>query len=160
MTQAAGPYLQTFIKLTSGRATGQPPCGRKASGQPIPHGQVNPVRVTPGIWLAVVGRPSPSGPLDDLTLAQGRWATRPSEIDIDPQLAQVRAPIGSTVTVASAPGKPKLTVVGYASSIGIDEAAWVAPGQVAALRPAGATAQQQCCTPHLWTGNTGGPHHT
>ena len=40
--------------------------------------------------------------------------------------------------MASAPGKPKLTVVGYASSIGAgDEAAWVAPGQVAALRPAG-----------------------
>jgi putative ABC transport system permease protein len=143
VTQAAGPYPQTFLKLTSGQATGRPPGGRPASGQLIPRGQVNPVAVTQDMWLAVVGRPSPSGPLDDLTLAQGRWATRPGEIDIDPQLAPVRLPIGSTVTVASAPGKPKLTVVGYASSIGIDEAAWVTPSQVAALRPAGAPAQQQ-----------------
>jgi putative ABC transport system permease protein len=143
VTQAAGPYPQTFIKLTSGHTTGQQPPVRGTSGRPIPHGQVNPVAITPDMWLAVVGRPSPSGPLDDLTLKQGRWATRPGEIDIDPQLAQVRAPIGSTVTVASAPGKPELTVVGYASSIGPDEAAWVAPSQVASLRPAGAPAQQQ-----------------
>jgi putative ABC transport system permease protein len=143
VTQAAGPYPQTFIKLTSGHATGPPPAGRQASGRPIPHGQVNPVLEKPDMWLAVVGRPSPSGPLDDISLQQGRWATRPGEIVIDPHFAQVRAPIGSTVTVASAPGKPKLTVVGYASSIAPDEAAWVAPSQVAALRPAGVPAQQQ-----------------
>jgi putative ABC transport system permease protein len=143
VTRAAGPYPQTFIKLASGHATGQQPPVRSTSRRPIPHGQVNPLAITPDMWLAVVGRPSPSGPLDDLTLKQGRWATRPGEIDIDPQLAQVRAPIGSTVTVASAPGKPELTVVGYASSIEPDEAAWVAPSQVAALRPAGAPAQQQ-----------------
>ena len=52
--------------------------------------------------------------------------------------------IGSTVTVASAPGRPKLTVVGYRLvDRALDEAAWVAPSQVAALRPAGAPAQQQ-----------------
>ena len=143
VTQAAGPYPQTFIKLTSGHTTGPRPAGRPASGQPIPHGQVNPVLETPDMWLAVVGRPSPSGPLDDISLQQGRWATRPGEIDIDPHAVPFAAPIGSTVTVASAPGKPKLKVVGYASSIGRDEAAWVAPSQVAALRPAGAPAQQQ-----------------
>jgi putative ABC transport system permease protein len=143
VTQAVGPYPETFIKLTSGHATGQPPAGRKASGRPIPQGQVNPVLETPDTWLAVVGRAAPSGPLDDISLQQGRWATRPGEIDLDPHLAQARAPIGTTVTVASAPGKPKLTVVGYASSIAPDEGAWVAPGQVAALHPAGAPAQQQ-----------------
>ena len=95
------------------------------------------------MWLAVMGRPAPSGPLADLTLQKGRWATRPGEIDIDPHLIPFPAAIGSTVTMASAPGPPKLTVVGYASSIGPDEAAWVAPGQIAALRPAGAPAQQQ-----------------
>jgi hypothetical protein len=60
-----------------------------------------------------------------------------------PHLVPFPVAIGSTVTVASAPGQSKLTVVGYASSIGLDEAAWVAPGQVAALRPPGAPAQQQ-----------------
>ena len=143
VTQAAGPYPETYIKLSTGHATGRPPAGRKAPGGPLPHGQVNPVRVTPDMWLAVAGRPAPSGPLDDLTLQQGRWATRPGEIDLDRHLAPFPVAIGSTVTVASAPGRPKLTVVGFTSSIALDEAAWVAPSQVAALRPAGAPAQQQ-----------------
>jgi putative ABC transport system permease protein len=134
VTQAAGPYPETYIKLITGHATGRPPGGRKAPGGPLPHGQVNPVQVTPDMWLAVAGRRAPSGPLDDLTLQQGRWATRPGEIDIDPHLAPFPVAIGGTVTVASAPGRPKLTVVGFTSSIALDEAAWVAPSQVAALR--------------------------
>jgi putative ABC transport system permease protein len=51
VTQAAGPYPETYIKLTTGR----PPAGRKAPGGPLPHGQVNPVQVTPDMWLAVAG---------------------------------------------------------------------------------------------------------
>ena len=143
VTDAAGPYPETFMKLTSGHASGQPPAGQKASGRSLPHGQVNSVVTSPDLWLAVVSRPAPSGPLDDITLQQGRWFTGPGEIDIDPHLLPFPARIGSTITVASAPGKPKLTVVGYASSITMDEAAWVTPSQVAALRPAGAPAQQQ-----------------
>jgi putative ABC transport system permease protein len=147
VTQAAGPYPETYLALTPGHAPGQRPARSKTSRLSIPRGQVNTVEVTPDKPLAVVGRAAPSGPLDDLTLQQGRWATRPGEIDIDPHLVPIPAPVGSTVTVASAPGKPKLTVVGYASSIGLDEAAWVTPSQVAALRPAGAPAQQQIlCT--------------
>jgi putative ABC transport system permease protein len=143
VTQAAGPYPETYVTLTPGHASGQRSAPNKTSRLSIPHGQVNPVAAAPGKPLAVTGRASPSGPLDDLALKQGRWATRPGEIDIDPHLLPFPAAIGSTVTVASAPGKPKLTVVGYASSIGLDETAWVAPGQVAALRPSGAPAQQQ-----------------
>jgi hypothetical protein len=59
---------------------------------------------------------------------------RPGRDDIDPRLLPFPAAIGSTLTVASAPGKPKLTVVGYASSIGWDEAAWAAPGRARAAR--------------------------
>ena len=32
VTQAAGPYPETYIKLTTGHATGRPPAGRKAPG--------------------------------------------------------------------------------------------------------------------------------
>jgi putative ABC transport system permease protein len=140
VTQAAGPYPQTYIRLTSGPRSA---AHSKAARVPIPQGQVNASALSPGKPLAVVGRASSSGPLDDLALQQGRWATRPGEIDVDPRLLPFPAKIGSTVTVASAPGKPELRVVGYASSIGRDEAAWVAPSQVAALRPASAPAQQQ-----------------
>jgi FtsX-like permease family len=143
VTQAAGPYPETYITPTTGHASGQWPAHSKTSRLSIPHGQVNPGASAPGKPLALVGRAAPSGPLDELALQQGRWATRPGQIDIDPRLVPFRAAIGSTITVTSAPGKPKLTVVGYASSLGRDEAAWVASSQVAALRPAGAPAQQQ-----------------
>jgi putative ABC transport system permease protein len=141
--QAAGPYHQTYLTLAPGHASGQRSAPGKASRLSVPHGQFNPGETAPGKPLAVIGRAAPSGPLDDLALQQGRWATRPGEIDIDARLLPFPAAIGSTVTVATAPGTPKLKVVGYASSIGRDEAAWVAPGQVAALRPAGAPALQQ-----------------
>ena len=91
-----------------------------------------------------MGRASTGGPLDDIILQQGRWATRPGEIVIDPTTGQSRMrTIGGTVTVTSAPGKPKLTVVGFAVSITDDQEAWVVPSQVAALRPKGAPAQEQ-----------------
>jgi putative ABC transport system permease protein len=143
VTQAAGPYPMTYLALTPAHAPGRGGGHRSTARLSVPRGPVNTVGVYPGKPLAVVGRPSPSGPLDDLTLAQGRWATRPGEIDIDPHLVPFPAPIGSHVTVASAPGKPKLTVVGYASSIALDEGAWVTPSQIATLRPAGAPVQQQ-----------------
>ena len=94
------------------------------------------------MWLAVVGRPAPSGPLDDLTLQQGGWATRPGEIDIDRHLAPFPVAIGSTVTVASAPAAEtdggRVHLVDRTGRGGLG-----APSQVAALRPASAPAQQQ-----------------
>ncbi len=151
VTQAAGPYPQTYLKLRPAHAAGPGP-GHGTAG-PVPHGQVNPLRVTPDTWLSVVGRAAPSGRLDDIALQQGRWATRPGEIDIDPHFLPFPAPIGAKVTVASAPGNPELTVVGYASSLAPDEDAWVAPSQIAALRPAGAPAQQQMLYTFAQAGN-------
>lgn len=142
VTQTAGPYPETYLALTPTHASGQG-SGQRTFRPAVPRGQFNPGAVTPDKPLGVVGRAAPSGGLDDLTLAHGRWATRPGEIVIDPRLVPFPAPIGSTLTVTSAASKPTLTVVGYASSIGRDEAAWVAPGQIPALRPTGAPAQQQ-----------------
>jgi putative ABC transport system permease protein len=164
VTQAAGPYPETAVFLAGGpsprpsapsrthRRTprtvtlpGRSPHGNRASGQPSPHGvpslPSNPLVETPSTGLAVVGRASRSGPLDDITVRRGRWATRPGEIDIAPSAYD--APIGSTVTVTSAPGKPKLKVVGYAMSVTGAEEAWVIPSQLAALRANGAPAQEQ-----------------
>jgi putative ABC transport system permease protein len=121
VTRAAGPYPETTVTLSAGPAAGR---GLSLDG------------------LTVVGRASRSGPLDDLTLNQGQWATLPGEIDLA-IYQPLRVPIGSTVTVASAPGKPMLTVVGYAGSVVRDEDAWVAPGQVAALRPRAAPGSVQ-----------------
>jgi putative ABC transport system permease protein len=119
VTQAAGPYPETSVSLA---ASG-------AGGMSIP-------------GLSVVGRARRSGPLDDLTLNQGQWATLPGEIDLA-SYQPLRVPLGSTVTVTSAPGQPMLTVVGYAGSVVRDEDAWVTPGQVAALRPRAAPGSVQ-----------------
>ena len=130
----------------SGTSSGQSPHGNRPSGQPTPRGipslPSNPGEETPSTGLAVVGRASPSGPLDNIIVRKGRWATRPGEIVIDPN-QYGDATIGGTVTVTSAPGKPKLTVVGYALSVTEDQEAWVVPSQLAALRAKGAPMQEQ-----------------
>jgi putative ABC transport system permease protein len=110
VTRAAGPYPETSVTLAAGGG----------AGMSIP-------------GLSVVGRARRSGPLDDLTLNQGQWATLPGEIDLA-IYQPLHVPIGSTVTVTSAPGQPTLTVVGYAGSVVRDEDAWVTPGEVAALQ--------------------------
>jgi putative ABC transport system permease protein len=84
-----------------------------------------------------VGRTSPGGPLDDLTLAAGRWARSSGEVVLSSDLSTLPA-IGSKVTVTTAPGKPQLTVVGYATSVTNAAAAWATPAEIAALRAPGA----------------------
>ena len=85
----------------------------------------------------MVGRASPGGPVDDLTLTSGRWATRPGQVVLltDGRGAAVR--IGTQVTVTGVPGSPHLTVVGTATSITHTAQAWVAPAEIAALRAPG-----------------------
>ena len=81
-----------------------------------------------------MGRASRGGPLDHLTLLQGHWLTGPGQI----VLAIYQGfgiPLGTKVTVTSAPGKPRLAVVGYGGSVTRFGEAWVAPSEIAALRP-------------------------
>jgi len=131
VTSAAGPYPETAVYL---------------SGMTEPAGSTpllppNPDLRDQNLGLAVVGRSSPGGPLDDITISQGHWAARPGEIVISSSAPYPGKRIGSKVTVTSAPGRPQLTVVGYGSSVVGDEEAWVAPGEIAALRARGGPAQ-------------------
>ena len=89
----------------------------------------------------IIGRSSRGGPLDDLSVDPGHWLTGPGQIVLPPY--EGAPPIGSTVTVVSAPGKPRLTVVGYGGSSGRFGDGWVLRGELAALRPAGAPARAQ-----------------
>jgi len=124
VTAAAGPFPETTatadIPVT-------PPPG--VSGPP-----------GAGIFqtqLTLVGRSSPDGPVDDLTLEAGHWPTQPDQV----VLADVRGPgehLGAQVTVTAIPGSPHLTIVGFASSITQTAQAWVLPSEVAALRAPGA----------------------
>ncbi len=131
VTQNAGPYPETTITVAAagGRAGGLPPTK-----------------------LTVVGRASPSGPLDAIianpsvmdgtTHGQSRWPAKPGEISLSTS-AIIRLPLGAKLTVLSAPGRPVLTVVGYGDTQVNPEQAWVVPGEIAALRPAGAPSQEQ-----------------
>jgi putative ABC transport system permease protein len=143
----AGIYAS---RATSGQlaATGRLPGVTRAAG-PFPVASIG--LDQDGYPLATVtaaGRAASGGPVDDLTLTSGRWAQRPGEIVIANDLGQGPGrhqtfQIGSEVTVTTAPGHPTLTVVGTAQSITDTAGAWVVPGEIAALRPAGAPGIEQ-----------------
>ena len=87
--------------------------------------------------MTLVGRASPGGALDDLTLQRGRWARRPGEIVLSSDFS-FGLPLGAQITVSGVAGTPRLTVVGVASSISHSADGWVVPSQTAALRGPGA----------------------
>jgi putative ABC transport system permease protein len=134
VTQDAGPYPQTTITVATGGAA----AGHPGGGGLLPTG------------LTVVGRASPSGSLDDIIanpsimagMGTSRWPDRPGQVSLA-FTTGIRVPLGSKLTVVSAPGRPVLTVTGYAQTQENYEDAWVTPGEIAALRPAGAPAQDQ-----------------
>jgi putative ABC transport system permease protein len=122
VTAAAGPFPETTVTATM--PVGPPP------GQSGPSGVMQQ-------QMTVVGRASPGGPVDDLTLHSGHWATQPGQVVLltDGQGATVA--IGTQITVTGVPGSPRLTVVGTATSITRTAQAWVAPTEIAALRAPG-----------------------
>ena len=73
--------------------------------------------------LTVVGRADPGGPVESLSLLEGRWATGPGEIVVSADLPER---LGGQMSFAELPGSP-LTVVGRARSITRTADAWVLP---------------------------------
>jgi putative ABC transport system permease protein len=131
VTQDAGPYPQTMITVAAGAAaTGG--SGLSATK------------------LTVVGRASPSGQLDDIIanpsvmagMGHSRWPAKPGEISLATR-SIIRVSLGAKLTVISAPGRPVLTVTGYGDGLVNPEDSWVVPSEIAALRAAGAPAQEQ-----------------
>ncbi|GAB2837593.1 hypothetical protein GCM10027176_47670 [Actinoallomurus bryophytorum] len=110
VTASAGPYETTVISA-------QDPNGMR----------------TPE--LTVAGRAAPGGTVDDLTLDSGRWPAKPGEIVLPTGFPPDLFPLGSSLHVE---GGPVLTVVGRVTSVSGTADAWVTPGQIAALRAAGA----------------------
>jgi putative ABC transport system permease protein len=83
-----------------------------------------------------VGRSSPGGPVDDLTLQQGHWAASDNQVVISPNAPGV---VGSTITV----GKRAMTVVGVANSVTNTADAWVLPAEMNAIAGSAGTGQAQ-----------------
>ena len=91
--------------------------------------------------LTLVGRTRPGGPVDDITLEAGHWPRRTGQIVMETNTTDgFGSGIGDTVTVTSAPGKPRLTVVGLATSVSRSADAWVVPTEIPALSSPGAPA--------------------
>jgi putative ABC transport system permease protein len=84
--------------------------------------------------LTTVGRADPGGPIDRLNVWHGRWATGPGEIVLNraPGANDGLLDTGSRITM---PGRPTLTVVGFAYSVSGSADAWVTPDQVKTLKP-------------------------
>ncbi|MGM1062727.1 FtsX-like permease family protein [Saccharothrix sp. Mg75] len=88
-------------------------------------------RIAPALTTA--GRADPGGDVDRLDVWQGRWVDGPGEIVLarNPgELGPTR--LGDRVDV---PGRPALTIVGFAHSVSTSADAWVTPDQMAALDP-------------------------
>jgi len=88
--------------------------------------------------LNLVGRSSPGGPVDDLTLQQGHWPTNDSQIILSAN-ANLPGNLGSTITV----GKQALTIVGMANSVTNTADGWVLPAELNAIAGSGGTGQAQ-----------------
>src|SRR6516225_6429702 len=83
---AAGPFAEANVTATD-----------SSSGAPV-------VNLPP---LTVAGRATPGGPVDDVTLQGGHWPQRTGQIVLETNTDGFVAGIGDTVTVTSAPGKPR-----------------------------------------------------
>jgi putative ABC transport system permease protein len=131
VTAAAGPFGEVTVALSPGDIGG---CGQPAPGNPCGAQAVPP--------MTLAGRASPGGPVDDVILQSGRWAVRPGEVvlssaDVYPagNLPE-GVGVGSVLTLTGTPGDAVLTVVGIATSATGSADGWVAPGEIARLRPA------------------------
>jgi putative ABC transport system permease protein len=117
---AAGPFEQVLIQSEQG-------------GQPNPP-------------MTLVGRASPGGPVDDITLQAGHWADQPGQIVVasDPAPgAGMFISDGSQIVVTGLRGKATLTVVGTADSVTSSAGGWVVPAEAARLHALGAPTATQ-----------------
>ena len=125
VTAAAGPFAVATIQA-------------QFQGQPF--GQ-----------LTLAGRSSPGGPVDDVVLNAGHWPDGPGQLVVNgtpgpgpgPGYGPGGPQLGSVIQVTGVPGKPSLTVVGFANSITSTADGWVTPGEMAALRAPGAPLSSQ-----------------
>jgi putative ABC transport system permease protein len=87
--------------------------------------------------VVLTGRAAPGGPVDDLALDAGRWATTTGQVVWARTRTSLPVTLGQTITVTSVPGSPRLTVVGIATSVTGTAQAWVVPAEITALRGPG-----------------------
>jgi putative ABC transport system permease protein len=116
--------------------------GVTAAAGPFPTAVITPAtdRIRSSEPITVAGRADPGGPVDDITLTDGRWVTGPGEIVLQTDIrlpAGAGPSVGDVLRLSDLPGSPTLTVVGKARSVSESAGGWVAPEQIAALNAGG-----------------------
>jgi putative ABC transport system permease protein len=88
--------------------------------------------------------------VDDLVLNAGHWADGPGQVVVSGSPGgggggadNGGVTLGSVLTASGLPGKPSLTVVGFANSVTDTAAVWVSPAELSSLRAAGAPPASQ-----------------
>ena len=120
VTAAAGPFAEVTAAITA----------RISSGGPTGFAELG----LPPMRLA--GRAAPGGPVDDVSLKAGHWVTGPGQIVLSDNAAgglPAGLVTGDHVTITNAPAKPRLTIVGLATSVTGSADGWVAPAEVGKL---------------------------
>jgi len=139
VTAAAGPFPQATATL---QVAGESSCSNPTPGNPC-----NGAQTLPG--MALVGRASPGGPVDDVVLRSGHWADRPGQVVLSSAEVYPNGNLppgtglGTELTATGVAATPTLTVVGIATSVTGSADGWVAPAEIARLRPARAQASVQ-----------------
>jgi putative ABC transport system permease protein len=87
--------------------------------------------------VVLTGRAAPSGPVDDLALDAGHWATTTGQVVWARTRTSLPVTLGQTITVTGVPGSPRLTVVGIATSVTGTAQAWVTPAEITTLHDPG-----------------------
>jgi putative ABC transport system permease protein len=129
VTAAAGPFPETSVTVKAQITPHGPPGG--GSGPSGGSGPAAGRTITVSQQMNLVGRSSPGGPVDDLILTKGHWATGPGQVVWDEGDQGLELVVGNQVTVAGT--GQRLTVVGVANSITDTAQGWVTPSEIAAL---------------------------
>jgi putative ABC transport system permease protein len=125
LSAVAGPFAETTISAELAQGPVNSPGGQNLGP------------------LALAGRPSPGGPVDDVTLQSGHWAQQPGQVVLSSAGLAPGVTDGTRLMVTGLPGHAVLTVVGIATSVTGSASGWVVPGEIAALRAPGAPASEQ-----------------
>jgi putative ABC transport system permease protein len=139
VTAAAGPFPETTVTVNAQITPQGPPGGGPGPGSgPGPSGGGTITITQP---MNLVGRSSPGGPVDDLILTEGHWATGPGQVVWAGSGHGLGLGPGTRLTVAGT--DQRLTVVGVATSITNTAQGWVTPSEIATLQGKAAPAADQ-----------------
>ena len=112
VTAAAGPFAEANVSAT-------------IDSPGVPVAELPP--------LTLAGRATPGGPVDDVALEAGHWPQRAGQIVLEANTDGFGVGVGDIVTVTSVRGRPRLTVVGLATSVSRSADGWVMPSEIPAL---------------------------